>query len=62
MSDVKSYKVLPGPPAWPYSMAQAKANNVIWRLRPGVSPQQIYDALDAEGLQIVEKPAAPPQS
>ncbi|RZN19506.1 hypothetical protein [Bradyrhizobium sp. Leo121] len=45
-----------GPRGWPYSMAQAKANNVIWRLTDA-SPQSIYDALDAEGLEIVEKSA-----
>jgi hypothetical protein len=37
----------PGPPRWPYSNAKAKVNNIIWRLCKGLSPQQIYDALDA---------------
>jgi hypothetical protein len=45
----------PSPPSWPWSNAIAKANNIIWRLCKGVSPQQIYDALDAEGLRIIEK-------
>jgi hypothetical protein len=49
----------PGPPRWPYSTAEAKANNIIWRLCSDVSPQRIYDALDAEGLAIVEKVSAP---
>lgn len=50
----------PGPLGWPYSNANALANNIIWRLCKGVSPQSIYDALDAEGLEIVEKRRATP--